>query len=166
MLKVQFINPFLKAAYRVLEAETGAVIEKGKMTIEDAYYTTNDITSMIGVVGDVQGTVLYGFSEKTAKELVSVMMGKRVAIIDSLAESAVGELGNMITGVAMAEMERANYNCRISPPLLIIGRGSMISTLSFKRLVIPLNTQYGEVQIAVALKESENAGGNIEALEN
>ena len=38
------------------------------------------------------------------------------------------------------------------PPMLIVGRGSMISTLDVQRLVIPMVTEFGKIEIQVALK--------------
>ncbi len=155
-MKVEFINPFVAAAYHVLEMEIKAPISKGELRLEEAHYTTNDITTIIGVVGKVSGTVLYGTAERTAKQMASAIVGQTIAIFDKLAESAVSELGNMITGRASALLEEAGYPCKITPPTLIIGRGTIISTTPFQRLIIPLLTKYGEVTIAVALKETPN----------
>ncbi|HWH70368.1 MAG TPA: chemotaxis protein CheX [Candidatus Sulfotelmatobacter sp.] len=112
------------------------------------------MTVLIGVVGRAQGLVLYGMSEKTAKGLVSSMTGENIAVFDSLAESAVAELGNVITGLASGELERAGYPCKIAPPSVVVGKGTSISTLSIKRLVIPLQTRHGEIIVHVALRET------------
>lgn len=156
-LRVDFINPFVGAAYDVLKAEVGAEPEKGQLSIQESDITANDITVIIGVVGDLQGMVSFGFSERTAKNLASAMLKQRVPIFDSLAESAIGELGNVITGRASQGLEKKGFSCKITPPTLIIGRGTIISTISFKRLVVPLETQYGQLEINVALRENESS---------
>lgn len=153
-MRVEFVNPFVAAAYYVLEMETQAPIDKGELRLETSHYTTNDVTTIIGVVGRVSGTVIYGLTERVAKQLASGMLGQRIPIFDKMAESAVAELGNMITGRASALLEDAGYHCKITPPTLIIGRGTIISTTPFQRLVVPLVTKYGELTIAVALKET------------
>lgn len=155
-MKAEFINPFVSAAFHVLEAETGHPVTKGDLRLEEAHYTTNDITAVIGVVGKVSGTVLYGLSERTAKQIASVMIGQTIAVFEKLAESAIGEVGNMITGRASALLEQTGYVCNISPPTLIIGRGTILSTSPFQRLVIPVHTKQGEITIAVALRETPN----------
>lgn len=155
-MKVEFINPFVAAAYYVLESETHAPLTKGELRLEEAHYTTDDVTTIVGVVGAVSGTVLYGTSERTAKQLASAMLGQRIAVFDKLVESAMGELGNMITGRASALLEEAGYACTITPPTLLIGRGTIIATTPFQRLVIPLITRFGEMTISVALKETPN----------
>ncbi len=155
-MKAEFINPFVAAAFHVLQAETGEAPQKGDLRLEEAHYTTNDITAVIGVVGKVSGTVLVGLGERTAKQLASAMLGQTIAVFDQLAESAVGEIGNMITGRASALLDQAGYACTISPPTLIIGRGTIIATTPFRRICIPVATKYGELTISVALQETPN----------
>lgn len=155
-MKAEFINPFVAAAFHVVQAETGEPPVKGDLRMEETHYTTTDITVLIGVVGKVSGSVLFGFGERTAKQFVSAMLGQTVAVFDSLAESALGELGNMITGRASGLLEQAGYPCTISPPTLIIGRGTIISTNPVRRLCIPVVTRFGEISISVALRETPN----------
>ncbi len=153
-MKVEFINPFVKAAYDVLQQEINAQIEKGALSIEDTSVTTQEeVTVLIGVTGQLQGVVIYSLSERTAKNIVSEMIKERVPIFDSMAESAIAEMGNVISGLASAQLEANGYVCNIAPPTVIIGRGVIISTVNIKKLVIPLNTEHGSMRISVALRE-------------
>lgn len=152
-MKAEFINPFVSAAYQVLGREVGAQIERGPLAIKESRFTGHDLTVMIGVVGKLRGTVMYSMSEATAKKLVEAMLGQPVKEFDELAESGIAELGNVITGVASSGLEKAGYLCRISPPALIRGKGTTISTVNLMRLVVPLRTQYGDVEIGIALEE-------------
>jgi len=153
-VKAEFVNPFVTAAFQVLQTETRSEVTKGAVTLQDSPLVSDEVTVLIGVVGRAQGLVLYGMSEKTAKGLVSSMTGDQIAVFDSLAESAVAELGNVITGLASGELERAGYPCKIAPPSVVVGKGTSISTLSIKRLVIPLQTRHGEIIVHVALRET------------
>lgn len=155
-MRVEFVNPFISAAYHVLEAELGETPEKGEVKLEESHHTPNDVTAIIGVVGRVSGTVLYSLSEKTATAMASAMLGQPIPVFDRLAESAVAELGNMISGRASALLEEAGYHCRITPPALVIGRRTIISTFPLQRLVVSLLTRFGEVDIAVALRETKS----------
>lgn len=153
-MKAEFVNPFLSAAFQVLQTETGGEVVKGNIALEDAPLVSDEVTVLIGVVGRAQGLVLYGMSEKTAKELVSSMTGEPIEVFDSLAESAVAELGNVITGLASGALEEAGFPCKIAPPSVVTGKGTTISTLAIKRLVIPLQTKCGEILVHVALRET------------
>ncbi len=155
-LNVRFINPFIKAASYVLETEVGADIERGNVALEKSGATSREVTVALGVTGDVRGAVFYGLSQDTARGFVSQMLGEPVPLFDHLAESAMGELGNVITGLASSNLEQEGFVCRISPPTLVTGKGVYISTLDFHRLVVPLHTQYGDLEINVALKSDES----------
>ncbi|MFH1485725.1 MAG: chemotaxis protein CheX, partial [Chloroflexota bacterium] len=74
--------------------------------------------------------------------------------LDQLAQSAIGELGNVITGRATANLVDAGYVVRLSPPIVILGSNVLVSTLDLQRLVVPLNTKYGCMEIHMALREN------------
>lgn len=156
-MKAEFINPFVSAAYRVLQTEARCEVKRGTVTIEDSPLISDEVTVLIGVVGRAQGLVLYAMSEKTAKNLVSAMTGEIVPVFDSMVESAVAEMGNVITGLASGELEKAGYPVKIAPPSVVVGKGTAISTLSLRRLVIPLETPLGDITVHVALRESNHA---------
>ncbi|HWI54104.1 MAG TPA: chemotaxis protein CheX [Desulfobacteria bacterium] len=155
-MKVEFISPFVTATIKVLETETGRSIpvEKGPLSIEASSHTCQDVTVLIGVIGAVQGVVMYGMSERTAKNIVSTLLNERIAVFNEMVESAVAEMGNVITGIASSELEKAGYASTIAPPTVITGRGVIISTINIKRLQIPLITEFGEIEVGVALREN------------
>ena len=151
-MKVEFIAPFLQAAKQVLESELGAEVSRGELALHRSAYTTQDVTALVGVTGSIEGIVLYGMSEKTARQIVSTIIGRPFVEFDSLAESGIAELGNVITGVASTLLAEAGYPSNLAPPILIRGSGMMISTLDISRLVIPLRTSCGPLEVHVALK--------------
>ena len=73
---------------------------------------------------------------------------------DRLAQSGIAELGNVITGQASRRLAEAGFQADISPPTLVMGKGTLISTLDFQRLMVPLRTPLGDLQINLALRES------------
>ena len=153
-VKAEFVNPFLVSACQVLQTETGTEVTQGPVRLEDSPLESDEVTVLIGVVGRAQGLVLYGMTEETGCNLVSAMTGERVPEFDAMCESAVAELGNVITGLASGELEAAGYPCKIAPPSVVVGKGTSISTLSIKRLVIPLETGLGSITVHVALRET------------
>ncbi len=152
-VKVTFLNPFVKAAYIILQRETQAVIKKGAVSWQESYFTLRDISVSISVSGKVEGIALYGMDERTAKNIAGAMLSVTVPIFDRLAESAIAELGNMITGMASADLENAGFPCHVAPPTVITGRGTIISTVNIKSILLPLETQHGIIDISLALEE-------------
>lgn len=154
-LKAEYVKPFVQAAHRVLKQELGMEPERGELRLENTYYTTKDITVLIGVTGDVEGTVLYGTSENVAKELVHNITGEQRPRFDEICESAVAEIGNMISGHAGALFEELGLSFNITPPNLILNRGTLIANAATKRLIIPIKLGFGEIEIAVSLRETK-----------
>lgn len=155
-MNVKFLNPFVESAYEVLKAETGLVLKRGDLGLEKSVYTTEDLTVIISLVGQVEGTVFYSMSQSTALALVSRMVGETVETLDALAQSAIAELGNVITGRASVKLSHAGYESVISPPALLLGSGARISTLDFPRLIVPLMFDHGQVTIHLALREGRS----------
>ncbi|HOP74153.1 MAG TPA: chemotaxis protein CheX [Bacillota bacterium] len=155
-MKVEFINPFVSAASMVLERLGNQNTEKGKLSLKASPIQGNDVNTIIGVTGDVRGQVLYSMNLDTAmKVAASMMMGMPVTEFDELCKSAVNELGNMITGNAASELSCNGFNCTITPPTLIMGKEVVISIKNIQVLVIPLLTDFGEIDINVALSDDE-----------
>jgi chemotaxis protein CheX len=96
---------------------------------------------------------MYRMSEATALAIVGQMMGRKFDELDALARSGVGELGNVITGRAGVLLERAGVTADIAPPMLIVGRGNLMSSLDIPRLVVPLETHAGAIDLQIALKK-------------
>jgi chemotaxis protein CheX len=89
------------------------------------------------------------------------MMGQDFPEFDTLAQSGIAEVGNVITGRAAVLLSEAGFHSELAPPMLIIGRNSTINTLDVQRLVIPLDTSCGQIEIQVALKLSGVAARQV-----
>jgi chemotaxis protein CheX len=153
-MKVEFINPFVSAAYLVLENMGNHRTEKGKLSVKSSPVEGSEVNSIIGVTGEIRGQVLYSMTEETAKKLASTMlMGMPVAEFDELCKSAISELGNMITGNAVSELSNIGLNCTITPPSLVMGENVSISFKDAQILVIPLTTDFGRFTIYIALTD-------------
>lgn len=153
-MRVEFINPFVKAAIDVCKSELGSEVERGRLRVEASPTSSHNISVMIGVTGAAQGIVLYGMSVETAKAIVGKMMGQPFEEFDSLAQSGIAEMGNVITGLASRGLSESGYSCNITPPTLITGQNTTIGTLDIPRLALPLTTECGEIEIHLALREA------------
>jgi chemotaxis protein CheX len=151
-MKVEFVNPFIQAATEVLESELGAQAERGNLRLQRSACTTDEVTALVGVTGTVCGVVLYSMSEATALGIVSRLMGQDFEGFDALAQSGIGELGNVITGRAGVLLSEAGYPSNITPPALVVGKGTMVTTLDLNRLVFPIETDVGRLEVQVVLK--------------
>lgn len=157
-MNVQFLNPFVEAAYEVLQVEANCHTKRGGLHLEKFAYITNDVTVIISLVGEVEGMVFYSMSELTALTLASGILGENFPEFDNLAQSGIAELGNVITGRASVKLSQSNYHANISPPTLLLGQGARISTLDMPRIMVPLEGDNVELTIHLALRESGMRG--------
>ncbi len=155
-MKVEYVNPFIEAASSVLEEIASLQSSRGKLTLKDPNQPFRDVCAILGLVGKIHGQVIYGFDEATAKKIVSkMMMGAEVIEFDEMARSALGELGNMITGRASIMLESSGYPIEISPPTLVMATNVRISSLKIPMIIVPLETDVGILDIYVSLEEAE-----------
>lgn len=151
--RLELIAPFVEAAARVIMTECGEVVGKGQLHRVRSPQTSNDVSALIAVTGGVAGLVVYSMSRETAIGFASRMMGEPVAELDEIAQSAIAELANMITGQASIGLETNGYPSDMSPPVLLLGHGSSIATFNLTRLVVPLVVSFGEFSIDIAIRE-------------
>lgn len=152
-MRVEYIDPFVSAVFNVLEAVTGSKSERGNLAMRNTTFTTQQVTIMAGVNGEVEGMALYGMSLVTAEKIAGAMMGCPVVEMDDMAMSAISELGNMITGYATTMLSQNGYTVDITPPSVIRGTNVEVSTKT-PALVVPVSTQFGMVEVNVALADN------------
>lgn len=162
-MRAEFINPFVTGGVQVLESVVGSAPESGQLAVRSATFTTQQISIVVGVTGAIEGQALYGMSLVTATKVAAAMSGLPATTFDEFASSAIAELGNMISGHAATLLSGAGYECQITPPALIRGPQVEIST-SIPALVVPLYTDFGKIEINVAVKENLPAGALSGAL--
>jgi chemotaxis protein CheX len=151
-VRADVAQPFLLAAKGVLEQELGGAVGRGRVSMEKGDFAAGEVTAVVGVTGSLSGAIMYRMSEATALAIVGQMMGRKFDELDALARSGVGELGNVMTGRAGVLLERAGVKAQIAPPMLIVGRGGVMSSLDIPRLLVPLETRAGGIDLQIALK--------------
>jgi chemotaxis protein CheX len=152
-MDAKLLNPFIQAAIEVLEAEVGATPSRGAISLHKSALTSDDITVLINLIGDVYGVVMYGMPMSTGLGMVSRIMGQEFTELNSLVQSGIAELGNVISGKATVRFSEAGYQSNISTPTVLIGSGIQISTLDFPRIVVPLESRFGLFTAHLALRE-------------
>ena len=151
-MKVEFVNPFIQAATEVLESELGGESQRGELRLHKSAVTTDEVTAIVGVTGTVMGLVLYSMNETTALAILSRTMNQDFGEFDALAQSGIGELGNVITGRAGVLLSQAGYPSNMTPPAVVVGTGMMVTTLDLNRLVLPLETAVGSLEVQIVLR--------------
>lgn len=157
-MDVEMLKPFVEGAAEVLQLEVKTTVEKGNLSLQKSAMTTDDVTVLLNLVGDIRGVVLFSLSQATGLQMVSRILEQEFTEFDSMAQSGIAELGNVITGRATVKLSKAGYHVNISPPTVISGQNVKISTLDFARIVVPLKTELGTIEIHLAIRENKQEG--------
>ncbi|MDP5272627.1 chemotaxis protein CheX [Chengkuizengella axinellae] len=143
-----YIHPFLESASNVLEQVVRVRPTSGELEIKDVKYLDRHIWILIGMSGHLKGEILFGLPEQVALKIVSEMMGGfQVNELDDMSQSAISELGNMISGNASTLLFDRGVSVDITPPQII---QSIEHFHAQKAWTIPLNIKdVGEFNIQV-----------------
>lgn len=146
---------FVGAGLRVLQDELGLKVRVGAPALLGADVATMPVNVLLSMVGQVQGLVMYGMEDAAACQLVAVMAGEELSLEHAWGKSALGEMGNLITGLASAALEAAGLGCNISPPAVMFGGGNRILTPVTAVTSIPIETSAGDIQVFLALEQRD-----------
>ena len=153
-MKVEYIEPFVRAAAEVAQRELGWHVDRQSMSLLRSAYTTHDVTLLLGVEGEVRGLVLYCLPEATACKMAGGMLGYDVIELDTLAQSGLAEFGHLVSNAAGLYLAEAGYPATLTPPTVLLGHGTLVTMVDLPRLIIPLTTDGGSFEIHLMLRAS------------
>ncbi len=152
-IKVEYINPFLKATKETFASMVGLDIIPGKPFLRNGNEGNNVISGVIGLSGKMKGAVVINFPETTAIKAVSTFIGAEIDSLDEDVTDAVGELANIIAGYAKKDLEQ--YNLALSLPTVIKGENyRFVNAKGSAAVVIPFKSDAGDFDLAVSLVEA------------
>lgn len=153
-MKAEYVNSFYKATRDVLKMMLDIDVEQGALNVVEGLIPSKEANVIIGVTGDLKGSILFSFPRDMTLEMVNIMSGMQLNEIDNFVSSALGEVANIIGGNALSNLSANNYTCDIVPPQIFIGKYQSASMANEKALRIPLKTKIGKFDINIFLKES------------
>ena len=153
-MKAEYLNSFYKATQDVFRLMLDTDVEKGQLKAIEGMVCSKDANVILGVTGDLKGTILFSFTSDMTLEMVRIMSGMEMHEIDNFVSSALGEVANIIGGNAVTNLTEYNYICDIAPPQIIIGEYKSISMANKLALLLPLKTHMGVFDINVFLAEN------------
>lgn len=158
-MRVEYINPFVEISYRVLkEVLDGSEVKRGNLYLKSTAMPVMGVAALVGLAGDVEGRVLFDMTLDTALKIASKMNGEDLPQFDDLAKATISELANIITAQAVTKLHELGFKFDLTPPALFAGEKMEIAALgntseNIEALIVPLITEYGKVEINVAIRE-------------
>ncbi|MAY74051.1 MAG: chemotaxis protein CheX [Phycisphaerae bacterium] len=160
-----YIAPFVASIKNVFSTMLQLEVNVGEPKLKSASEPTHDVSGIIAMSGEVEGTITLSFELNAATAIVALFCGDKLDPSSPDYVDAVGELVNMVSGGAKAKFPQGG-SVSISCPSVIVGAGHTVQTRSDTPCVlIPCTTDCGELTIEVAIREnttqssSETASG-------
>jgi len=137
-MDVNSVNPILASFANILPQIGFQTIEKKGLSLSGSALTNKGIMINISMVGPLKGAILIGMEMDAAKQFASrMMMGMDVVDFDSLAQSALSEMANMVCANACTNFTEVGIvGLDISPPTLLIGQGGSVMLSAPKVIVV------------------------------
>lgn len=152
-MDVNHINPFIESTLHVLHTMAFTEANPGKLYLKKGEIAKGDVTSIIGLTGDVKGTISVSFTQKCILAIVTKMFGEPMEELNNEVKDAVGEIANMISGQARQKLEGIDLNLRAAIPTVIMGKNHTISHITDQKIVaIPFMTENGDFTIEVCFE--------------
>ena len=151
-MDVKFINPFLEGTISVLKTMAFVEPRPGKPYLKKDNSAMGDVSGIIGLTGAITGSLALSFSEKCILKIVSNMLGEEIKEINGDIKDAVGEITNMVSGVARKKLESTGLNISAAIPTVVVGKNhSIVHVLDGPSIVIPFETDDGPFVVDVCM---------------
>lgn len=156
-MDVRYINPFLYGTIDVLKKMAFIEPKAGNPYVKSGKTACGDVSGIIGITGDAVGSLAISFHHDSILKIVEQMLGEPYAKISDDVLDAVGELTNMISGVARTHLEKQGMRVYAAIPTVIYGIGHTVDhVLKGPGIVIPFSSSAGDFFVDVCISTTES----------
>ncbi len=154
-MDVKLINPFLFGAKEVLQKMASVECTVGAPYVKQDDRATGDVSGIIGLTGDAIGSLAISFSEPCICGIAGAMLSETFAQANQEVFDSVGEITNMISGVARTHLEKDALTVWAGIPAVVFGKDHYVKhILKSPSIVIPFTTRYGSFFVDVCIKST------------
>lgn len=150
-MDVAYVNPFVISTIETFQKMLNSDATPGQVQLKNDTTYTYDVSGVIGLSGEAQGSICLSFPKLIALKVVSGLIGTDIKIIGPEVADAIGEIANIIAGNAKQHLTQ--FNLSISLPKVIMGKNHKIaSQRGVPTIVVPFESSYGKFAMEVSLK--------------
>jgi chemotaxis protein CheX len=152
-MDVKQINPILTAFTEILPQIGFHSVEMTNLSVIGSTLEYSGILINIGLFGTIKGVVIIGMSLDSAMSFASkMMMGMKLSSFDSLAQSAISEMSNMVCANACIQFSKAGITgLNISPPTVMMSDFGTATLPVPQVIVLSFNADGIDVNVYVGL---------------
>jgi chemotaxis protein CheX len=150
-MDVSYINPFIIATKTCFSTMMSIDIHSENPSLKRHPYPTYDISGVIGLSGNAQGSISLSFPRTDAENFVKMMLSNTPTLSEEEMTDGIGEIVNIIAGNAKQHL--TNFDLSISLPNVIIGkRHTLAGQSGSPTIVVPFSSDGGKFAMEVSLK--------------
>ena len=154
-MDVKFINPFLEGTVSVLKTMAFVEPTAGAPYLKKDNAAHGDISGIIGLTGAAKGSLALSFTEGCILKIVSNMLGEEIVTMNGDIKDAVGEITNMVSGVARKLLENEGLSITAAIPTVVSGKSHAINhVLGGPSIIIPFTIDAGPFVVDICLSET------------
>lgn len=124
---VNLINPFISATNTALEMMAMIKPERKKVYLKTNNVLVGDISGVMGLSGEVSGSIIVSFTKPSACLIVGNMLGATYDEINDDVKDGIQEIVNLIAGQAKTMLKDTDFHFQVSIPTCIIGKGHQVN---------------------------------------
>ena len=154
VVQVEFINPFVSAVSKTFETMINLKVTRSAPALKKNQGTLHPISGIIGLSGNIAGTVILTMPESFALKAASVLLMDDQKNINADVLDAIGELTNMVAGNAKSQMEE--YKLSLSLPNVIHGIDTEVHFPErCQPITVPFDSDFGSFAIEVGFSNKQ-----------
>jgi chemotaxis protein CheX len=124
---VNLINPFIAATVNAMEMMAMAKPVRKKVYVKTDNILIGDISGIMGLSGEVSGSIIISFGQGSACKLVGNMLGTTYNDINDDVKDGIQEIVNLVAGQAKTMLSDTEYHFQVSIPTCVIGANHQVN---------------------------------------
>lgn len=151
-LNEQEVQAFIQATVSTFQSMVNLKIVPGETRLKEGGELHHEVTGMITLSGDREGSLTLGFSKALAYAIARAFLGEK-DVSAGLMASTIGELANIVSGFAKQGME--DLDLKLSLPTVVFGEAHEIfSPVEDRKVVAPFDSEAGKFHLVICLERS------------
>ncbi len=148
------VNPFIEGTLHILDTTAFVKVKPETPFFKKDRKSQGDISGLLEISGDLEGSAAISFSKKSILGIVSAMFGEDMTQINEEITDAVGEISNMVAGHVTTKIAEMGKKVNVKFKEVKTGRDSLIEHIQGVEhvLALPFKTTKGRVVIEVCYR--------------
>ncbi len=155
-METEIIHPFVEGAIHILDTTASVKLKARPPFIKTNQDHLGDISGILEIAGDINGSVVISFSKKSILGIVSDMFGEEMTEMNDDIKDAVGEICNMIAGQVTTKIASLNKKAKVTLKEICTGKDQKIehlNTNAAKVLALPFATTKGKLIMEISYSQ-------------